>query len=85
MATHGHAFFDCKGQYFKSPEEATVSDLAAVLGRVGEGESLAPGIAKMIFERRAEIERIFTDHDEMVCSNPIMPELALVPSFGGAG
>jgi hypothetical protein len=66
MAMRGIGFFDTKGQYFKSPEDATLSDLSAVLGRVGEGESLAPGIAKTLFEKRREIERIFTDHDDMV-------------------
>jgi hypothetical protein len=68
MATHGTAFFDGKGQFFRTPEEATVSDLAAVLGRVGEGDGLAPGIAKTLFEKRGDIERIFSDHDEMVCA-----------------
>ncbi len=66
MATHGTAFFDAKGQYFRTPHEATCSDLAAVLGRVGDGDGLAPGIAKTLLEKRAEIEQIFTDHDEML-------------------
>jgi hypothetical protein len=65
MAVRGVGFFDNKGQFFKTPEAATVSDLAAVLGKVGDGESLAPGIAQMIFQRRAEIEHIFTEHDRM--------------------
>jgi hypothetical protein len=66
MAHTGTGYFDSKGQYFRSPTEATVSDLAALLGRVGEGESLAPGIAHMMLEKRAEIERIFADHDAML-------------------
>jgi hypothetical protein len=66
MATHGTAFFDAKGQYFRTPDEATCSDLAAVLGRVGDGDGLAPGIAKTLLEKRAEIEQIFADHDEMM-------------------
>ncbi|MGL5839065.1 MAG: hypothetical protein ACRCY3_11240 [Sphingorhabdus sp.] len=66
MARTGTGYFDSKGQYFRSPIEATVSDLASLLGRVGEGESLAPGIAHMMLEKRAEIERIFADHDAMV-------------------
>jgi hypothetical protein len=65
MAVRGVGFFDNKGQFFKTPEAATVSDLAALLGKVGDGESLAPGIAQMIFQRRAEIEHIFTEHDRM--------------------
>ena len=66
MATHGTAFFDTKGQFFRTPDEATCSDLAGVLGRVGDGDGLAPGLAKTLLEKRTEIERIFADHDAMV-------------------
>jgi hypothetical protein len=66
MAHTGTGYFDSKGQYFKTPNEASISDLAGLLGRVGEGDSLAPGIAHMMLEKRAEIERIFADHDAML-------------------
>jgi hypothetical protein len=66
MAMSGLGFFDLKGQYFKSPEDATLSDLAALLGRVGEGDSLAPGIAKILLLKRREVEKIFADHDSMM-------------------
>ncbi len=66
MAKKGTAFFDRKGQFFKSARDATVSDLASLLGQIGEGESLAPGIAHMLLERRGEIERLFAEHDEMM-------------------
>jgi hypothetical protein len=66
MAHSGTGYFDSKGQYFKSPEEATMSDLAGLLGRVGEGDSLAPGIANILLEKRADVERIFADHDAML-------------------
>lgn len=66
MAHRGTGFFDSKGHYFRSPEEATVSDLAAILGKIGDGESLAPGIAHMLLDRRAEIERLFAEHDVMM-------------------
>lgn len=66
MAHTGTGYFDSKGQYFRTPSEATISDLAGLLGRVGDGESLAPGIAYIILEKRAEIERIFADHDAML-------------------
>ncbi len=65
MAIRGVGYFDERGQYFRAPDEATISDLAALLGRVGEGDSLAPGIAKIILDRRREIEHIFADHDAM--------------------
>ena len=66
MAHRGTGFFDTRGHYFKTPEEATVSDLASILGKIGDGESLAPGIAHMLLDRRGEIERLFTEHDAMM-------------------
>jgi hypothetical protein len=66
MAISGLGFFDTRGQYFKSPEDATLSDLAGLLGRVGEGDSLAPGIAKILLLKRREVEAIFADHDAMM-------------------
>lgn len=66
MAITKPAYFDERGHFFRTPEEATQSDLAALLGRIGEGDSLAPGIAKTLFEKRREIERIFADHDAIL-------------------
>ena len=66
MARKGTGFFDTKGHYYKTPEEATVSDLASILGKIGDGESLAPGIAHMMLDRRSEIERLFAEHDVMM-------------------
>ena len=66
MAHTGTGFFDRKGNFFKTAREATVSDLAALLGKIGEGESLAPGIANMLLERRGDIERLFAEHDRMI-------------------
>lgn len=74
MAHQGIAFFDAKGHYFKTAEEATQSDLAALLGRIGDGDSLAPGIAVMLLERRAEVERIFSEHDKMVLESKAAQE-----------
>ena len=69
MARSGRGYFDRKGQFFKTPQEATASDLAALLGQIGEGESLAPGIAHMILERRSDIEALFAEHDKMVAES----------------
>jgi len=66
MAHTGTGFFDRKGNFFKNAREATVSDLAALLGKIGDGESLAPGIANMLLERRGEIEQLFAEHDRML-------------------
>ena len=66
MAHRGTGFFDNRGHYFKTPEEATVSDLASILGKIGDGESLAPGIAYKLLDQRAAIERLFAEHDAML-------------------
>jgi hypothetical protein len=68
MALRGIGFFDTRGQYFRTPDEATISDLAAILGRIGEGEGLTQGIAKTLLEKRGDIERLFSDHDAMKVS-----------------
>ena len=65
MANSGIGYFDRRGEYFRTPDEASISDLSGLLGRIGEGDSLAPGIAAMLLERRTEIEEIFADHDKM--------------------
>jgi hypothetical protein len=75
MARTGTGYFDSKGQYFRTPSEATISDLAGLLGRVGDGESLAPGIAYIILEKRVEIERIFADHDAMLAVQAQSPSV----------
>jgi hypothetical protein len=72
MAHTGTGFFDRKGHFFKTAREATMSDLAALLGQIGEGESLAPGIASLLLERRAEIERLFAEHDTMLEEEAVM-------------
>jgi hypothetical protein len=66
VAKRGTGFFDKKGHFFKSAQAATESDLASLMGQIGEGESLAPGIAHMLLERREEIERLFAEHDAMM-------------------
>ena len=66
MARKGIGFFDTKGHFFKSPEDATVSDIAALLGKVGDGESLAPGIAHILLRRRDELQKLFAEHDAMM-------------------
>ena len=66
MAKKGTGYFDRKGHFFKSAREATASDIAGLLGQIGDGESLAPGIAQTLLEKRAEIERLFAEHDAMI-------------------
>ena len=59
-------FQDSKGGLHATPEKATLEDLAAVLGRVGDEGGMTAGVAKLIFENRLEIERIFAEHDSMI-------------------
>ena len=66
MARKGTGFFDRKGHFFKTAREATASDFAGLLGQIGEGESLAPGIALVLLDKREEIERLFAEHDAMI-------------------
>ncbi len=66
MAKKGTGYFDRKGHFFKTAREATESDLAALLGQIGDGESLAPGISHMLLARRQDIENLFAEHDEML-------------------
>lgn len=66
MARKGIGFFDSKGHFFKSPEEATMSDIASLLGKVGDGESFAPGIAHILLRRREDLEKLFAEHDAMM-------------------
>ena len=80
MAHQGLGFFDAKGQYYKTPDEATASDLAGLLGRIGEGDSLAPGIAVMLLQKRTEIENIFAEHDEMCAESARREQEALEAS-----
>lgn len=66
MARKGTGYFDRRGHFFKTAKDATASDIAALLGQIGDGESLAPGIAHLLLERRADIERLFAEHDAMI-------------------
>ena len=53
------AYRDDKGALLPTPERATLADLAHVLGRVGEEGGMTAGVAKLIFEKREEVERIY--------------------------
>lgn len=58
-------FEDVRGNCHSSAEEATICDIAAILGQVGEEVGFTNGVARLIFERRREIERAFTEFDKM--------------------
>jgi hypothetical protein len=68
MAVECVAYRDSKGALHSSLEKATLEDLANVLGRVGEEGGMTSGVARMIFDKRAEIERVFAEHDALLAS-----------------
>ncbi len=72
MASECTAYRDAKGGLHSSAERATLEDLAAVLGRVGDEGGMTSGVARMILEKRSEIERILAEHDAMIAAGPHM-------------
>jgi len=66
MARAGTGFFDNSGNFFKSADDATVSDLAAFFARLGEGEEAAYLAARIVLERRGEIAKVLAEHDALV-------------------
>lgn len=69
MATECTAYRDSKGSLHATPERATLADLANVLGRVGEEGGMTAGVAKLILEKRDEIEQVFAEHDLMLAGH----------------
>lgn len=65
MAKVSTTFEDNQGEQHKTPEAAALADLAVILGRTGAETGLTAGLAKLILDRRPEIERVFLDLDTM--------------------
>lgn len=65
MARAIEAYQDERGNLHDSPTSAIVADIAAALGRVGDEGGLTNGVAKLILEKRCEIERAFADLDAL--------------------
>ena len=63
MARAIEAYKDERGNLHDSPASAIVADIAAALGRVGDEGGLTNGVAKLILEKRSEIEQAFADFD----------------------
>ncbi|AXB78458.1 hypothetical protein [Novosphingobium sp. P6W] len=75
MASECIAYRDSKGGLHSSAERATLEDLAGVLGRVGDEGGMTGGVARMIFDKREEIERVFAEHDALIASAPKHEEI----------
>ena len=65
MATVISAYKDSRGNLHLEPSNAIVADIAAALGRVGDEGGLTQGVAKLILEKRSEIEAAFADLDKL--------------------
>jgi hypothetical protein len=68
MAKAIQAFRDVRGHLHDCPDTAVVADIAAALGRVGDEGGLTNGVAKLILEKRSEIEQAFADLDALIGS-----------------
>lgn len=66
MAKSTEAFTDKRGNLHHSATEAVLSDITYALGRVGDEGGLTAGVARLILEKRADIEKAFADHDRLV-------------------
>lgn len=65
MGKVASCFTDNSGAIHSTPEEATIADIALTLGRLSADSGIAGGVAKLILEKRAEIEAAFKDFDAM--------------------
>jgi hypothetical protein len=65
MAKAVEAYRDERGFFYNSPADAVLADLAAAFGRVGDEGGLTQGVARLVLEKRAEIERAFADLDRL--------------------
>jgi len=65
MAKVANAYADNCGVLHTTPHDAAVADLTTVLGRIGAEAGITAGLARMIIEKRPEIETVFADLDLM--------------------
>lgn len=65
MAKVAFAYADNSGALHTDPQDAAIADLGTVLGRIGAEAGITNGLARMIIEKRAEIEKVFIDLDHM--------------------
>ena len=65
MASTVEAFKDGRGHLHLDPSSAIVADIAAALGRVGDEGGLTQGVAKLILDKRSDIEAAFADFDKL--------------------
>lgn len=65
MAREVRSYADDRGGLHATAEAAVLADIAVVIGRVGGDSGMTAGLAKLIVEKRAEIERAFLELDAL--------------------
>lgn len=65
MAKVSQAYADNNGALHATPLAAVLADLAGVLGRVSSDVGMTSGLAKLIVDKREEIEKAYADLDAM--------------------
>lgn len=71
MAKSIQAYLDNRGHLHTSPTSAVIGDITHALGRVGEEGGLTEGVARLILEKREEIELAFAELDALDEKEPI--------------
>lgn len=80
MAKPVQAYEDERGNLHTSAELAIVADIAAALGRVGDEGGLTSGVARLILEKRRELEQAFADLDRLSGAQPTLAGLIDLPA-----
>lgn len=65
MAKTVQAFTDNRGQIHTSAEQAVLSDITFILGRLGGESGITSGIAQRLLEKREEIRQAFAEFDAL--------------------
>lgn len=65
MAKEALRYVDNSGIAHETPEGAALGDIAVALGRLSADGGIAGGVAKLVLEKRSEIEAAFADLDRL--------------------
>lgn len=77
MASVIFAYADNSGNLHTAPIDAALADISTILGRIGAETGITSGLAKLIIEKRAELEAVFADLDQMTAhAKALGPEVA---------
>lgn len=71
MAKSIQAYLDNRGNLHMSPTSAVIGDIAFALGRVGDEGGLTEGVARLILEKREQIQQAFDDFDNLDRREPV--------------